>query len=92
VHVVAGVGKVNAKSVSDGLTLIRFAIVVGVAKFPDVGNDGGVNIAVVMKDAGRDSSDFILEVLGINRGLVGEAIAIGVFDQVNAISCLPSLL
>ena len=81
-----GVGKMDSKSVGDGFAGVCFSVVIDVAEFPDIGDDRGVNIAIVMENSGGDSCDLILEVLGIDGGLVGETIAIGVFDEVDALA------
>ena len=81
VHVVSGVGEMSSESVGDGFTGVGFAIVVGVAKFPNIRDDGGVNVAIVMKDSGGDTGNFVGETFGVGGRLVGEAVAIGVLDE-----------
>jgi len=83
-HVVAGVGEMDSEAIGNGFSLIGFAIVIGVAKLPDIGHDGGVNITIVVKDSGGDPSNFIGEFFGVDRGLIGKAIAVGVFDEMDA--------
>jgi hypothetical protein len=82
-HVMAGVGEVDSEAVGNGLALIGFAIVIGVAKLPYIGNDSGVDITIVVKDSGGDPSNFIGEAFGVDRGLIGKAIAVGVFDEMD---------
>ena len=82
-HIMAGVGEVDSEAVGNGLALIGFAIVIGVAKLPYIGNDSGVDITIVVKDSGSDSSNFIGESFGVDRGLIGKAIAVGVFDEMD---------
>jgi hypothetical protein len=80
----AGVGEVDSEAVGNGFSLIGFAIVIGVTKLPDIGNDRGVDIAIVVKDSGGDPSNFIGEAFGVDRGLIGKAIAVGIFDEMDA--------
>ncbi len=82
-HVMAGVGEVDSEAIGNGLPLIGFAIIIGVTKLPYIGYDRGVNITIVMKNSGGDPSDLISESFGIDRCLVGKAIAVGVFYEMD---------
>jgi len=83
-HIMAGVGEVDSEAVGNGFSLIGFAIVIGVTKLPDIGNDRGVDMTIVVKDSGGDPSNFIGEAFGVDRGLIGKAIAVGIFDKMDA--------
>ena len=85
VHIVAGVGEVNAETVNDDLANVRHAVVVGVLEPPEVGRDRRVNPAVVIKDAGGDAGDVGVKSFRKHRDLVRDAVAVGVAQLVDAL-------
>ena len=84
VHVVTGIGEMGAESVGDGFSGVGLSIVVGVSQFPNIGDDGGINVTFVMKNACGDPTDFVGEIFGVDGSLIGESVPIGVLNEVDS--------
>ena len=84
VHVVAGIGDVDAEAVHENFADVGDAVVVGVFETPKIGRDGGVDPAIMVHHTGGDAGDGRIKTLGENGHLVGHAIAVGVAHLIDA--------
>ena len=80
VHIVAGVGDVDAEAVGEGLALVGYAIAVGVPEFPNIGCDGRVNVAAPCQSARRDAGDLCVEIFRKHVRCVVNAVAVLIGD------------
>ena len=76
VHVVAGVGDVDPEAMGEGLPLVGLAVAIGVAEFPQVRGDGGIDIAAPGERPGRDPGHLGIEALGENTGGIHHPVAV----------------
>ena len=84
VHVVSGISDVSAETRRDDFLHVRHAVPVGVLEAPDVRDRGQVDPAVEIEHAGGDAGDRRIESFGEDGELVGDAVAIGVRELVDA--------
>ncbi len=78
VHVVAGVSDVDAETLDEGFALVGFSVPGGIAEFPDIGSDGGIDVAPPCEDAGCDAGHIGVESIS-EKGLgVHHAVAVGI--------------
>ena len=84
VHVVAGISDVSAETGRDDFLQVRHSVSVGVLEAPDVRDRGHVDPAVEVEHAGGDAGNRRVEPFGEDRELVGDAVAIGIRELVDA--------
>ena len=84
VHVMSGVGDVPAEAGRDDFLHVRYAVAIGVLETPDVRNRRHIDPVVKVEDAGGDARDRRVETFGEDRDLVGDAVAVGIGELVDA--------
>ena len=80
VHVMPRIGDVMTEAMGHNLAFISHAIAIRVPQTPEVRRDGHIDPAVMPEDAGGNACDLGVEAFRKDRALVGNAIAIGVFQ------------
>ena len=83
-HVVAGISDVSAEASRDDFLQVRHAVAVGVLETPDVRNRGQVDPAIEIEHAGGDAGDRRVEAFGEDGDLVGDAVAVGIRELIDA--------
>ena len=83
-HVVAGIGDVSAETGRDDFLHVGHAVAIAVLQSPDIRDGGHVDPAVKVEDAGGDARDRRIEPFGEDRDLVGDAIAVGISELIDA--------
>ena len=83
-HVVAGIGDVSAETGRDDFLHVGHAVAIAVLQSPDIRDGGDVDPAVEIEDAGGDARDRRVEPFGEDRDLVGDAVAVGIREFVDA--------
>ena len=80
VHVVTGVGDVDAESVCQDLTFVGLAVAGGVTQFPYIRSDGGIDVTAPCEGAGGDAGDLCVEVLREDAGGIVFPVAVFIGD------------
>ena len=83
VHVVTGVGEVDAEAVHERFPVICLAVAIAVGHEPEIRGDGGIDVAIDSEDAGRNAGDVGSEASGEFPEVIGGAIAVAVLEQQN---------
>ena len=86
VQIMAGIGDMHAEAMRHDLTHISHAIIVRVFEPPEIRGDGGINPAVVIQNASRDSGDLGVKALCKNGHLIRRAVAVRVAELVDALA------
>ena len=82
VKIVAGKIETHAVAAADFLARLGFLFA---GEFPDAGDAGEVNAAAAGEDAGGDAVERGVETLGVEGGFGGDAGAVGVFEEADAL-------
>ena len=85
VQVVAEEGDVDAEAMCQGLDQVGLAGAFGVLEEPEVGNAGVVDVALARQHAGADAVGGEVKAIGEDGGFVGDALALAVLDQADAV-------
>ncbi len=71
----------NTESVSDGLVRISYAIIIFVLHFPQAGNAGEIDRAVIRQQRKADAVEFAFEVIREQGAMISSAIAVFIFQS-----------
>src|SRR5262249_30353156 len=85
-QIVAEETNTHAETVVKRFLDISDAIVIGVAQKPEIRNVRIPNISASREDACADAIERGVELLGENGRAIGFAVAIGIFDELNALT------
>src|SRR5215813_3013149 len=85
-QIVAEETNTHAETVVKRFLDIGHAIIIGVAQKPEIGNVRIPNISASREDSCTDAIERRVELFGKNCRAVGSAVAVGVFDELNALA------
>src|SRR5260370_5316285 len=88
VQVVTEKADADAEAIAKRFLDTGHAIAIGVAKKPQIGDVGIPDVAIPREDACPDTIEGGVELLGENGRAVGFAIAIGIFNELNALAVI----